>query len=495
MNRLPEEFLNRMKDLLGDEYDAFLRTYEREPYRALRFNPLKSDREFADRLIMDMGLRPVPWCATGYYYEGDIRPGKHPLFEAGAYYIQEPSAMLPGELASVLIAKCMEKRGFVRVLDMCAAPGGKSTHVAGAIGGNGILISNEPVPSRAKILSQNIERLGIKNCMVCVETPDKIAERFPNYFDVILTDVPCSGEGMFHRDQTAIDEWSTDNVEKCVLRSRMILDAAASCLKSDGYIVYSTCTFESAENEGLIEDFISEHKGYKTVDLGLDPVSGASKEDGWITGSGTIRLWPQRLHGEGHFVTVLKAEDADDLKFGSVDIDKLFIRGSDGTDKEKEPFAGDTLKYDRSVSNEAKKLFTTFAHDTLYASAGRIVCGTVFSYGNNLYVAHEDIADQALNGKLRTERTGLHLGEIKKGRFEPSHSLAMALGKDDCLRTVDMASDSREAAGYFEGLSLSCDPKYKGYCLVTVDGISAGWGKAGAGVLKNHYPKGLRRLL
>ncbi|MBR5360020.1 MAG: RsmB/NOP family class I SAM-dependent RNA methyltransferase, partial [Lachnospiraceae bacterium] len=251
-----------MQELLTNEYDEFIHSYDEPAYRALRLNPLKVKKDATASLLSEVyGCsmtntdNKVPWCDLGYYFGDDLRPGIHPYHAAGAYYIQEPSAMLPGELAHIAIDRAIAKRGFVRVLDMCAAPGGKSTHVAGYIGNKGILVANEPIPSRAKILSQNIERIGLTNTLVCREMPDKLASVFPDFFDVILTDVPCSGEGMFRKDEVAVSEWSEDNVEMCVKRSAEILDAAHRCLKPGGCIVYSTCTYEPAENENAVRVF------------------------------------------------------------------------------------------------------------------------------------------------------------------------------------------------------------------------------------------------
>jgi NOL1/NOP2/sun family putative RNA methylase len=240
---LPQLFLDRMKQMLEEEYPAFLNSYEDARYQALRINPSKTD---TDRFTEETSfhLQPVPWEANGFYYEKEDQPGKHPYHEAGVYYIQEPSAMAP---AAYLDAQPGEK-----VLDLCAAPGGKSTQIAAAMQGKGLLVSNEIHPARAKILSENIERMGIRNAMVTNESPQALASVFTEYFDRIMVDAPCSGEGMFRKNEQACDEWSPENVKTCAARQQEILSCAASMLRPGGRIVYSTCTFAPEENEGTI---------------------------------------------------------------------------------------------------------------------------------------------------------------------------------------------------------------------------------------------------
>ncbi len=465
--RLPEEFLSRMQQLLADEYDAFVASYEDEPIKGLRLNPIKEGA-----LPADVRPDPVAWCETGHYYTDDVRPGKHPYHAAGAYYIQEPSAMLPGELACIAIREVIARQGKVRVLDLCAAPGGKSTHMAGAIGDFGILIANEPVPSRARALSQNIERLGIVNCLVSVEMPEKLATVLPGYFDIVLTDVPCSGEGMFRKDDTAIEEWSPENVNNCISRGKTITDAAAALLKRGGYLIYSTCTYEKGEDEGAIEAFVNDHPGFRVTDLkvkGIEPES-----------DGMYRIWPHKHKGEGHFAAVLRydglAAAPDHVRPYNDPSGIRFLPGTDG-----QMIKSLTEGLEDILTDEGRK---------------QILRGSVFAYGDNLYVAPDELAELAAGGKkkanLRVERAGLHLGEVTKGRFIPSHSLALALKPWMCRRVVELNVSDERVYKYLGGESIACDSTLKGYCTVTVDGYTLGWGKATGGVLKNHYPKGLR---
>ncbi|MGN0308957.1 MAG: RsmB/NOP family class I SAM-dependent RNA methyltransferase, partial [Lachnospiraceae bacterium] len=250
MITLPQEFLNRMKSSLGEEFPLFLASYEKEEHKALRRNPLKASREEFEKKI-PFSLKQVPWTPTGYYYPLTQQPGQHPYHQAGLYYIQEPSAMAAAEY--------LEVKPGERILDLCAAPGGKSTQIGGYLQGEGLLLCNEPHPSRAKILSENIERMGIGNALVTNEMPNKLAESFPEYFDKILVDAPCSGEGMFRKNEEARREWSLQNVKLCAHRQEEILEEAAKMLRLGGKLVYSTCTFSKEENEESISRFLARH--------------------------------------------------------------------------------------------------------------------------------------------------------------------------------------------------------------------------------------------
>ena len=296
---LPQDFTNRMEQMLGEEYEAFLASYDLPKYQALRINPLKGDKEqFLTRAPFK--LEQIAWAEYGFYYGNEDTPGKHPYHEAGVYYIQEPSAMAP---VTYLEAKPKE-----RILDLCAAPGGKSTQIASYMNGEGLLICNEIHPARAKILSENVERMGIKNAVVTNETPQHLAEIFENYFDRILVDAPCSGEGMFRKNEEACTEWSLENVQICADRQDEILDCAVSMLKPGGRIVFSTCTFAPAENEGSIARLLERHKDmsvkevplYEGMSRGVAAWSETSDEKIKHQIENTIRLWPHKLHGEGH---------------------------------------------------------------------------------------------------------------------------------------------------------------------------------------------------
>ena len=317
------DFVNEMRELLGEECDALLSSYGQKAFSALRINRLKAGNKlpgFTD------ALRKVPWAKDAFYYDdlielkgqGDediksMAPGRHPFHEAGLYYIQEPSAMAPVTYLDV-------KRGE-RVLDLCAAPGGKSCQIADALNGKGILISNEINVSRAGILSENIERLGIGNALVLSESPDALAKRFPCFFDRVLVDAPCSGEGMMRKREEARKEWSLDNVRLCAKRQDDILREAAKMLRYGGRMVYSTCTFNKEENEGTIERFLDHHPDFCMENIPLyDGMTHGIKEvlKAEENACGMARIFPHRADGEGHFIAVLKKKDKPGIYTGSV---------------------------------------------------------------------------------------------------------------------------------------------------------------------------------
>lgn len=485
---LPEKFLERMQNMLGEEYPAFLESLSGKRYRALRLNPLKT-RIQEGKEKLPFTLSPVPWTKNGFYYEEEEQPGKHPYHEAGLYYIQEPSAMAPvpclmeertsaatiperqeEHVSAAAIPERQEEPATPgRVLDLCAAPGGKSTQIAEYMRGRGMLITNEIHPQRAKILSENIERMGISNAIVLNETPESLSKRFIAFFDRILVDAPCSGEGMFRKNDNAGEEWSEENVALCAERQDGILDCAATMLKPGGRLVYSTCTFAPAEDEGSVSRFLETH-----------PDFCLEKEE---------RLMPHKIKGEGHFLAVLHREGG-----------QLSSAATAGTEKSL------TLKDCREFLDFAKEALTIPAEEL---TEGKIL----LRFGEQLYLAPAETP--SLRG-LKVLRPGLHLGTVKKNRFEPSHALALFLKKEQAVHAVNLACDGTAVRKYLEGQTLTigegCDVEMahiitrgrmaaeqadvslpKGWCLVCVDGYSLGWGKAAGAVLKNHYPKGLRK--
>lgn len=465
---LPEAFLDRMKTMLGYEYTEFAAAYDKERLYALRYNPLKSGREeFLKRTPFK--LTPVPWCNEGFYYNKsaydmdsiELQPGKHPFHEAGAYYIQEPSAMAAAET--------LEPKAGEKILDLCAAPGGKTTHIAGKMMGKGLLVSNEIVPDRARILSQNVERMGISNAVVCNETPERLAGFFPMFFDRILVDAPCSGEGMFRKDETAIEMWSLENVEMCADRQLDILEQAAKMLKAGGVLVYSTCTFSPQENEGVISEFIRRHDEFAVEETKLE--SFFSQGEGkWVENpvsdiEHTMRLWPHKIAGEGHFIAKLRK--ADGLTTKPLQIKEQSIDGV--------KLCREFLEKELGVSNKLR--------DELEQN-GRFIL-----FGEQIYLVPVDMIP--LKG-IKVIRAGLHMGMNKKNRFEPAHALALYLPPDEVKRRYEMTEE--ETAKYLRGETFICDNVLKGWTLLTTGGYSIGFGKAGGGQMKNHYPKGLRKL-
>ena len=298
---LPEAFRMRMKRLLGTEWEAFQASYDKERSYGLRRNPLKSSGE---RFMAQMPytLEKVSWAEEGYYYQAEEQPGKDVLHEAGVYYIQEPSAMA--------VVEILDPQPGERILDLCAAPGGKSTQIAGRMRGEGLLVANEVIYDRARILSQNVERMGVSNCVVCSEKPERIASLFPAFFDRVLVDAPCSGEGMFRKEEAARNEWSPEAVRMCAGRQSLILEEAAKTVRPGGVLVYSTCTFSPEENEGTISAFLRAHEEYNIEETGLDGIFSPGQAD-WIgqPAAGiehTLRLWPHLIRGEGHYIARLR---------------------------------------------------------------------------------------------------------------------------------------------------------------------------------------------
>lgn len=443
---LPHDFKERMREQLQDEYPDFLASYENERVHGLRYNPLKAANKGKDCFLRQMPfeLEPVPWTDEGFYYKHDAQPGKHAFHEAGAYYIQEPSAMA--------VAEALAPKPGDKILDLCAAPGGKSTHIAGKMMGEGLLVSNEIIPGRAKILSQNIERMGIANAVVCNETPQRLAEFFTEFFDKILVDAPCSGEGMFRKDETAIKEWSLDNVKMCADRQRMILEQAASMLKPGGVLVYSTCTFSVEENEGVISDFLKAHEEFSIEH--------------------TMRLWPHKIIGEGHFIAKLKKNDGLHEE----------IQQNKEMRQQKKPADMDSIRLCQKFL--AEELGLSMHIQEQFAKSGTYLC-----FGEQIYLMPVQMI--SIKG-LKVVRPGLHLGTIKKNRFEPSHALALYLSQDEVRQSYEM--NEKETESYLHGDTFSCGDKLVGWILLTTGGYSIGFGKAGGGRMNNHYPKGLRRL-
>ena len=461
---LPEKFIIRMQEMLGGEYGAFEEALKEGRYQGLRVNTLKADvQDFRERA--PFVLSPVPWTKTGFYYEAAQQPGKHPLHEAGVYYIQEPSAMAPAELAGA--------RPGERILDLCAAPGGKSTQLAAAMKGKGILVCNEIHPARAKILSENIERMGIRNAVVTNETPERLAERFAGFFDKILVDAPCSGEGMFRKNEEACEEWSPENVEMCAARQDTILDSAGQMLRSGGLLVYSTCTFAPQENEGTISRFLKRCPSFSVETPAAVPEGFSYGRPDWIPEpapgiEGTMRLWPHKLKGEGHFLAVLRKEGQ------LTDISSFPVR-KDGN---------------RGIPERDCGEFPAFAARFLKDWQG----GTYVVFGDQLYLL--PVGMPSLQG-VKVLRPGLHLGTLKKNRFEPSHALALALKPQESCLCAELLSgeegrDYGPARAWINGETFPCAGE-KGWYLICVDGYSIGWGKLAGGMMKNHYPKGLRK--
>ncbi|MDF2721618.1 MAG: methyltransferase [Paenibacillus sp.] len=462
MTALPSAYIEQIRELLGEQAEPFLQSYQEARAYGLRLNPLKlgplseDERKRVTKQIRQLfGLTPVRWCETGYYYDEATKPGKHPFHHAGLLYIQEPSAMSSAELLR-------PEPGDV-VLDLAAAPGGKTTQLAGMLNGGGLLVANEIHPARAKILSENVERSGIVNAVVTSVAPDALARKFPQRFDKLMLDAPCSGEGMFRKDPEAIGEWSPEHVHMCASRQLDILDAAAILLKPGGTMAYSTCTFNRAENEDVIAAFIAKYPAFRLLN--------------------SERLWPHRVRGEGHFVALLQ-KDAGDAREDAAPPGKAPTR-----------MRGGKAAAPGKAAIEAMRLAEALLREVAPGLA--LQGGEPVLFGEQLYwlpaVSGSGIGAHELDG-LKTLRPGLHLAHLKKGRAEPAHSLALALSADMCASVIRLQADDSALQAYLRGETIAVDPSLSGWTLVTVEGFPLGWGKASGGQLKNHYPKGLRKM-
>ncbi|MGO0062430.1 RsmF rRNA methyltransferase first C-terminal domain-containing protein [Brevibacillus fluminis] len=477
MKALPQRFVQRMESLLDNQYDAFLHSYTLPAWQGLRVNPLKLSHDSGHlQASLPFSLTPVPWCPTGFTYAGEERPGKHPYHACGLYYLQEPSAMAAAEALDVLPGDT--------ILDLCAAPGGKSTQIAGMMQGKGLLVTNEIHPARVKALAENIERLGVTNAIVTNETPERLMERFPLFFDHILVDAPCSGEGMFRKLPEAIEDWSEDKVAECGRMQQDILEAAAHMLKPGGVLVYSTCTFAPLENEQSIASFLLRHPEFAIESINHHALFSPGEAD-WAAPPlpalrQTARLWPHRLHGEGHYIARIRKQSQEGIQ--GIDGDAPVQVAAKKQKKPAKPAAG---------LAEAIGLWNEFAREALPGlSLASTDPSAYILFGEQLYMLPQGFID--LSG-IKVARAGWHLGTVKKGRFEPSHALALGCRPADAARTADFAASDADVLRYLKGESLTRSGQ-NGWTIVTVDGFALGWGKQVDEQLKNHYPKGLRWL-
>jgi NOL1/NOP2/sun family putative RNA methylase len=475
--RLPVGFVDRVRPLFteAEDFDAFLASFDLPPRAGVRANPPRMDRESLRRLL-SLGDSPdsgdVPWCPDGLLIPPGHTFGRHPLHDAGLFYLQEPSAMLPVEV--------LDPRPGDRVLDLCAAPGGKSVQIAARMEGEGILLANDVSEDRARALVRNLERCGVTCAMVAVADPARLADRLPSFFNRILVDAPCSGEGMFRRDSSAVARWGEFADGRCRSQQDDILDAADRLLSPGGRLVYSTCTFEASEDEETIVAFLDRHAGYRLVDVPkTGGISNALDFDRGL--SAAARIWPHRAPGDGHFCACLE-------KAGS----------GVALSEAPAPFA--------SLDVEAIDAFRRFAEPVLVPStADRLAswlsgarCATLS--GEHLHILPMTPPD--LSG-LRILKRGFHFGSLhadRKGlRFEPSHSLSLVLGGEEVLRAVDLPVEDGTALRYLKGETLSVeetgtplDPG--GTAAARILGFPVGWLRPmGRGMFKNLYPPGWRR--
>lgn len=501
---LPAPFLERMKRLLGDEYAEFLASYLQPPAVGLRVNTLKISSQDYERLS-PFDLTPVPWAEAGYLLHsssatGELLeedadkspPGKHPHHAAGLYYLQDPSAMA--------VAETLAPQPGEIVLDLSAAPGGKATHIAALMKGEGVLVANEIRTKRVWGLVSNLERWGARNVSIVNENPARLVEHFGAFFDKVLVDAPCSGEGMFRKSKAARLEWSPELVESCPARQQAILQDAARLVRPGGTLVYSTCTFAPEEDEAVIARFLTarrpEEPGFEMVEIKEIPGAASGRAD-WLSDlkldelsalhlERCARLWPQRAPGEGHFIAKLRRIDESTASNALIHGGPTSARHKGKTNRNRDPRKDLAIRQFQGFAAEnfvRDKVETVFFEDR-FALAG--------SY---LYQLPQGMPD--LSG-LRVIHPGWWLGVTKKDRFEPAHALAMGLPLNSAFRAMNFKSEDDALIAYLKGEVLempdSASKSESGWTLVGVDGFSTGWGKLAQRRLKNYYPHGLRLL-
>ena len=444
---LPQSFTERMQGLLGSEYEEFLASFEHEKYQALRLNPLKKDdmHIITEKVKQTFQLQPVPWAENGYYYTKEYQPGKHPWHEAGLYYIQEPSAMAPVTLLSPQPGE--------RILDLCAAPGGKSTQIASAMEGEGLLVTNEIHPARAKILSENVERMGIRNACVLNETPEHLADIFEEYFDRILVDAPCSGEGMFRKDPKAISEWSEANLKLCSERQKRILSDIWDSLKPGGFLIYSTCTYNPGENEAILEWITEELEGTSIkMEHSFNTITPAtSKAFGY-------HFYPHKTRGEGFFIGVMQKQE--------------------GTER--------TIRKNKK-QNKAKPMPIPQALSSLLGHPEQFTAYVRENQIGFVPAAHYDFIGE-LENQLRVIYKGCEAIEMNNKKIKYLHPLALFSGleRTQCAR---YETDLNTALTYLKKEDIPTAGQNGEWLLLTHRNIALGWGKNLGNRLNNYYPK------
>jgi 16S rRNA C967 or C1407 C5-methylase (RsmB/RsmF family)/NOL1/NOP2/fmu family ribosome biogenesis protein len=491
---LPEAFVVRMRQLLGAEAPAFLDSYRRPAERAVRANPLKLDPADLPGLL-GIDPDPVPWCQEAFFLPEGVRVGGSLAHAAGLCYVQEPSALAVGE--------ALDPRPGERVLDLAAAPGGKTTQIAGRLGDRGVVVANEVQRGRVQALADNLDRWGSWRTVIAGENVARLADRLPGAFDRVLLDAPCSGEGLFRRNPAAAAQWRPGHVRGNAERQRGLLADAARLVRPGGVLVYSTCTFAPEENEHQVAGFLATHPGWQLADIpwrdGYTPARPDWSPDGPPELARAVRLWPHHLRGEGHFIAKLTGPGAAEAGAPA--------SGAPGAGAPAPRARGNLAARDRTPrrgrvadrGNGRRRLSTApaasladgpagldawrgFAEDALAVEVPAAVVGE-----RAYSIPDEELAAAG----MRMVRPGLLLGRARPGRFEPAHGLALAAGPTVARRVRELDED--EAAGWVRGETLDAHG-LAGWILVTWRGWPLGWGRGAGGVLKNHYPKGLRTM-
>ena len=451
---LPIKYIEKMQNLLGEDFEKYIESFNEKNYQGLRANLLKITPEKLKDLL-NFNLTPIPWCNTGFYYPEDIRPAKSPYYNAGLFYIQEPSAMSTGAMLPI-------EKGD-KVLDLCAAPGGKSTQVAGKLNGTGVLVTNDISATRCKALLKNIEINGVFNAIVTNETPKNLAKKFKGYFNKIIVDAPCSGEGMFRKDKEAIKSWETHKTDFCCNLQREILYYAKEMLDEGGIIAYSTCTFAPEENEEMINEFLLKNEDFEIIDFEKSGGFENGRNE-WIKSENIVsgiektgRLMPYKVKGEGHFLALLKRKG-----------------------QAKNPPIKTIPPINKKEIQDIENFFKENLNIPMFENL-EIHKTSVFSIPNGIDL-----------GGLRVVRSGFYLGELKTKRFEPSQAFAMGLKKENAKNTITFNIEDTNLTRYLKGESFTVDTKNDGWHLVCLEDYPIGWGKIQNGRLKNKYLAGWR---
>lgn len=487
MADLPQSFLDSMKEILGEDYEAFLTGFDGQRQYGLRVNTLKMNLEEFER-IAPFHLKKVPWISNGYFYNAEDVPAKHPFYSAGLYYLQEPSAMTPASRLKVQPGE--------RVLDLCAAPGGKATELGAALQGEGLLVANDINTARAKALLRNLELFGISNSFVTNEPPHVLAERFPEFFHKIMVDAPCSGEGMFRKNPAVVDSWKEKGPEYFSKLQREIIVQAADMLLPDGMMFYSTCTFSPLENEKTITHLLKERPDMEVVPMEdyenfAEGLTSYKDEAFGESCKLCRRIWPHKMSGEGHFMALLHKKSGAEQEIKS---DEKASKKSKKAKKKQQTETLSSVWWEKckSLSKEQKAAAEDFfAHVNLAYDVGRIDVR-----GDNLYYLPEPQYD---GRGLHFLRNGLFMGEFKKKRFEPSQPFALALRAQDFDQVLDFPADDERLQRYLRGETLDVsdlingEKKRKGWQLVMAAGHPLGFGKLVNNNLKNKYPAGWRK--